>query len=66
MPFYDYRCESCGHEFEQSRPIDKRDEAACPECKSAQTKRLLRTLGFFAGGGRASKSSCGPTRSGFG
>ena len=67
MPFYDYRCEDCGQEFETFRPIDRRDQAECPECKSAKTKRLLRALGLFSGGRRGSGGgSCGPVRSGFG
>ena len=70
MPLYDYRCEDCGHEFDQNRPIDQRDEADCPACRSHKTKRVLRSLGFFGGGRRGgsggNKSSCGPTtRSGF-
>ncbi len=69
MPWYDYRCDDCSHEFEASRPIAQRDEADCPKCKSRKTTRLIRTLGFFAGGSRSGgsgSSSCGPTRSGFG
>ena len=33
MPFYEYRCKSCGSEFEAKRSIPDRDaEIHCPEC----------------------------------
>jgi len=34
MPRYDYGCKECGHEWEETRPIDRRhDPAECPICK---------------------------------
>ncbi len=66
MPWYDYRCDDCAHEFEASRPITQRDVVDCPKCRSRRTTRLIRHVGVVAGGGRGGGSSCGPTRSGFG
>lgn len=39
MPIYEYRCESCAHEFEtlvrgEARP-------SCPECDSLELERLM-------------------------
>ncbi len=33
MAIYEYRCQSCGNEFEVMKPISKADEpSACPKC----------------------------------
>ena len=40
MPFYQYSCATCTHEFEKSLKIAERDEAqVCPECNSGETVR---------------------------
>ena len=40
MPLYDFRCQSCGHEFEV---LVRSGEASptCPECQSSELERLL-------------------------
>ena len=44
MPLFDFRCRSCGHEFEAL--VRPQDVAApsCPSCKSADLERLLPTF----------------------
>lgn len=32
MPMYSYRCEECGHDFEELVSMAKRDSVRCPEC----------------------------------
>ena len=40
MPIHDFRCRSCGNEFEGlSRPQDP--PVACPMCKSGDLEKLL-------------------------
>ncbi|MBV8429746.1 MAG: zinc ribbon domain-containing protein [Solirubrobacterales bacterium] len=39
MPLYDFRCRACGAGFEARTPAEGR--AACPECGSENTERLL-------------------------
>jgi len=40
MPIHDFRCRSCGHEFEGLlRPQDP--PVTCPACKSADLEKLL-------------------------
>ena len=52
MPLYDYRCQECGHLFEQRHGWDEH-AAACPACASASVQRQLPT---FAVIGRAGTS----------
>lgn len=67
MPLYEYRCEECGHEFEEWKSMSRRDEADCPECKSPKVRRLVRSFGFIAGAGRTAGSvACAPSSSGVG
>lgn len=40
MPTYEYRCLSCGHEFELFRKMSEQAHAECPECGS-QAERLI-------------------------
>ena len=53
MPTYDYRCGSCGHEFEHFQSITARPLRSCPECKRRSLQRLIGTGGgiIFKGSG---------------
>lgn len=42
MPTYDYRCESCGHEFELFESISASKTKTCPSCGN-KAKRLIGT-----------------------
>ena len=47
MPFYDYRCDSCG-DFREIRPMKESAQAqACPLCGEASERRL--SAPFLAG-----------------
>lgn len=39
MPMYDYRCPSCGAEFEYTNKVAERKNAPCPECE--QTAEMI-------------------------
>jgi len=41
MPTYDYRCEACGHEFEEFQSISAGALRKCPKCKKLKLKRLI-------------------------
>ena len=42
MPFYEYRCEDCGQEFEKRLRFDQSEELPpCPHCESSHTKKRL-------------------------
>jgi len=44
MPIYDYKCVKCDKAFEESLPIDRRDEPCslpCPECGAKEVKKIV-------------------------
>lgn len=43
MPTYEYRCEACGHTFEQFQSITAEPIKVCPECKRSKVRRLIGT-----------------------
>jgi len=42
MPLYDFRCRTCGHEFEAL--VRAADSPSCPECRGVDLERLLSTF----------------------
>jgi putative FmdB family regulatory protein len=42
MPLYDFRCRSCGDEFE--RLVRKEEAVECPSCRGQDVERLLSTF----------------------
>lgn len=41
MPIYDYRCEACGHEFDDLRGFNDPDPEACPKCGEDAVRKLI-------------------------
>ncbi len=41
MPTYDYRCDACGHTFEQFQSITASPMKKCPGCGKLKLKRLF-------------------------
>jgi putative FmdB family regulatory protein len=41
MPTYEYKCESCGYEFEQFQSITAKPIRKCPKCGKTSIKRLI-------------------------
>jgi putative FmdB family regulatory protein len=49
MPIFEYRCESCGHHFEQ---LTRGDRApSCPACHGQALAKQLSTFAVATGGG---------------
>ena len=46
MPTYEYRCDSCGHEFETFQKITDDPLTACPRC-TGTVERLITVGGGF-------------------
>lgn len=51
MPIYEYQCGACGHEAEVFQRLSDEDETLCPECQSAEWRRLISAAGFRLKGG---------------
>jgi putative FmdB family regulatory protein len=43
MPTYAYKCDSCGHEFDQFQSITAKPVHKCPACGKRTVKRLVGT-----------------------
>ena len=41
MPTYDYKCQSCGHDWELFQSMNDSPVKSCPKCKKRKAKRLL-------------------------
>ena len=41
MPTYEYRCNECGHEFEEFQSITSKPLRRCPECGKNTVDRLI-------------------------
>lgn len=41
MPTYDYKCEACGHEFEEFQTMSAKALRKCPKCGKLKLKRLI-------------------------
>jgi putative FmdB family regulatory protein len=40
MPIYEYKCKTCGEQFEQYRPLSGSDETVkCPRCGANKPER---------------------------
>lgn len=69
MPLYEYRCKSCGEDFEKMVRFTETQPPLCPTCKSQETEKKLSLVatrsigsGFSLG---SSASSCSTGSSGF-
>lgn len=53
MPTYEYRCNACGHEFEEFQSITASALRKCPSCGKLKLERLIGTGSavMFKGGG---------------
>ncbi|MCP3869761.1 MAG: zinc ribbon domain-containing protein [Gammaproteobacteria bacterium] len=51
MPFYEYRCEDCGHELEAMQKMSDAPLMNCPECGKPALKKLISAAGFRLKGG---------------
>lgn len=49
MPIYEYRCESCGHQFEKMLKIGA-DAPPCPACAAADVRKLVSASSFVLKG----------------
>lgn len=54
MPTYQFRCPSCGADFEEKRGFARSDEPAdCPVCGEREATRVFSSAMFFSPGSAA-------------
>ncbi|QJW96746.1 FmdB family zinc ribbon protein [Frigoriglobus tundricola] len=53
MPTYDYKCNACGHTFDELQSFSEPPLTKCPKCKKNKLERLFGGGGaiIFKGGG---------------
>jgi putative FmdB family regulatory protein len=51
MPFYEYRCDACGHEFEAMQKISDAPLTDCPSCTGSALTKKVSAAGFRLKGG---------------
>lgn len=51
MPTYEYRCDACGHEFEEVHKISDPPVERCPKCKKKKARRQISQGNFILKGG---------------
>ncbi|MCB1724231.1 MAG: zinc ribbon domain-containing protein [Gammaproteobacteria bacterium] len=51
MPFYEYRCASCGHELEAMQKMSDAPLTDCPSCARPELVKLVSAAGFQLKGG---------------
>ncbi len=50
MPTYEYKCKSCGHEFEAIQRITAPPLLTCPKCKDGRVQRMVYPSAFILKG----------------
>ncbi len=51
MPFYEYRCDSCGHQLEVMQKMNDAPLSDCPACAKPNLVKLVSAAGFRLKGG---------------
>ncbi len=46
MPFYEYRCSSCGHQQEFLQKVNDPPQRDCPACGKASLSKMVTAAGF--------------------
>ena len=46
MPIYEYRCNACGHEFEEWQKMSDAPVRVCPKCKARKVEKLISHSSF--------------------
>jgi putative FmdB family regulatory protein len=51
MPIYEYRCNSCSHEFETIQKVSEEPLQTCPQCEQNALVKKVSAAGFRLKGG---------------
>ncbi|MFO7697184.1 MAG: zinc ribbon domain-containing protein [Anaerolineae bacterium] len=64
MPFYEYRCRNCGHEYEEFvRSLFSQARPVCPKCGSQESEKVVSLFGSTSSssGSSIGAANCAPT-----
>ena len=59
MPIYEYRCASCGHQFEKLIRAKSDLPEACPDCGTGGLKKLFSSFAALASASRSTPCADG-------
>ncbi len=60
MPIYEYRCESCGHEYEHfAKSMNEPGSMQCPKCKAKKVRKKFSLFASAPGGAQSIDGSPG-------
>jgi putative FmdB family regulatory protein len=57
MPIYEYRCETCGHLYEEFVRFGEDPDLKCPECGGLEASKVVSLFGSTGAGANASSSA---------
>lgn len=61
MPMYEYRCQSCNHQYELRQKFSDAPAVECPQCGGAVEKLISQSAFSLKGGGWFNSSTCPKT-----
>lgn len=61
MPMYEYRCQSCNHQFELRQKFSDAPATECPQCGGKIEKLISQTAFSLKGSGWFNSASCPKT-----
>ncbi len=61
MPMYEYRCQSCNHQYELRQKFSDPPARECPQCGGAVEKLISQSAFSLKGGGWFNSSTCPKT-----
>jgi len=61
MPIYEYRCQKCGHIFEEFVRFGDEPELKCPRCGSTEARKAISLFGTSGSADGSSSTSAGAT-----
>jgi putative FmdB family regulatory protein len=60
MPIYEYRCQSCGHVYEEFVRFGDDPELKCPECGGLEASKVVSLFGSAGSGATSGTSASAP------
>lgn len=59
MPSYEFRCQTCGHQFTVKIAWEKKSSVTCPECGGDKLREVFGSIFWSGGTNAAGAGGCG-------